>query len=131
MSSERTVPPEKEVAHKNTIVIVEDSSACAYRHERRLSQSGMKVEIFRDLEQFLMFINNPKNAKKIQAVITDGLEGDWVGVAKATQEKQITNVWLISGNSEFVKKGKSMNGIKSISKGEIEQKPEIYQEIIE
>jgi len=131
MSSERTVPPEKEVNRKNTIVIVEDSAACAYRHGRRLSHSGMRVEIFRDLEQFSTFINNPKNAKKIKAVITDGLEGDWVGVVEAAKEKQIKNVWLISGNSEFVRRGRSMSGIKSISKGEADQQPEIYQEIIE
>lgn len=131
MLNEQIAIPEKETNLKDTVVIVEDSSSCAYRHQRNLERNGLQIKIFRDLEQFSMFITKPKNAKKIRVVITDGLEGDWIGVVEAAKANHIQNVWLISGNQEFLNRGKNIPGVTALSKGELENNLETYQRIIE
>lgn len=130
MLNELIKAPEKEIACKNIVVVVEDSFDSACRHKRNLSVDGTQVVIFRGLEQFSRFIEDPLNAKKIKAVITDGLEGSWIGVVGVAKENHINNIWLISGNQEFVNQGKSISGLTAITKGDLERKPETYQQIL-
>lgn len=131
MLNEQIAILEKETDLKDTVVIIEDSSSCAYRHERNLEKNGFQTKIFRDLEQFSMFITKPENAKRIKAIITDGLEGDWVGVVEIAQANHVQNIWLISGNQEFINRGKNIPGVTALSKGELENNLETYQKIVE
>lgn len=116
-----------EIRVTKVMAVVEDSADCAEKHKRHLLSGGAdQVIIFRSpgaLEQYL------EEGHLIDAIITDGLEGEWAQVSLIAGKKNIP-VTLITGNQDFILTSGNYPNVKAISKAELYRNPKKYKDFI-
>jgi len=98
--------------------------------KKHLQDNGAEVIILRTMGEFNEFIEKKEASKKISAIITDGLHGDWIGVVEGAQKKNIKCI-VITDNKEIIEQSKYFPDVMAINKADLYENPQKYKDLIE
>jgi len=115
------------------IAIIDDSLPMCQLHARGLELHGAGTRMFLSFGAFEEFIDRDREGSEpivFDALITDWLEGDGVGVIRTAQQNNIRLIYVISGNIEIGRHLSAFSDITVHDKNGLSSSNILYDEIV-